>query len=338
MVANGFEGVPWFIGGGAKHSAEIARLAAVLGGSGMVEGVAGPNDLKVVPTSGTANGQVHVNLGACSVLNRSANALSQKYICRETQVSDLTITSTGGSGRSDLIVVSVEDPQYPPFSTSGWSQSQIENGPYVFPRVISGVPNTTKRMADLASFAGGIYVNRSMLALARIDIPSGTSAITAGMIKDLRKLQSPHSEAVYSQQVGTAWGETLGTGATSWTNWPNNSLSVDIPTWATHAFITITLNTVATDGVASDFNPRISLGSLTSQSAAWDYNGSPPGATGGNKLPFPMFAEFDVTSLQGQTVTLRPQAQRTFVTNAGLVQFDPNSQIIFDVRFFEKVL
>lgn len=338
MVANGFEGVPWFVGGGAKHSAEIARLAAVMGGSGMVEGIAAPGDLKVSATAGTADSNVHMAIGATSVLNRSANAKSQKYITRATQVSDIAIAATGGSGRSDLIVVSVEDPQYPPFSTSGWSQTQIENGPYVFPRIISGVPNTTKRVSDLgAGFAGGIYVSRSMIAIARIDIPAGTTNITSGMIKDLRKLQSPHTDQVMAIVSGQTWGEVLGTGATSWTNFPNVSISIDVPTWATRAFITLTLNTVATDGVASDANARVSIGGLTAQSAAWDYNGAPPGA-GGHKLPFPIVGDLDVTSLQGQTVTVRPQMIRTFTSNAGLIQFDPNSACVFDVRFMEQVV
>lgn len=334
MVANGFEGVPWFVGGGAKHSAEIARLAAFLGGAGPNEGIAASGDLKV-SQSGTADGNVHMAIGACSVLNRSSNALSQKYICRATQVSDIPIASTGGAGRSDLVVVSVEDPQYPPFSSSGWTTTQIENGPYVFPRVLSGVPNTAKTPRD----AGATYNNRSMLAIARIDIPAGTTNITSSMIKDLRRLQSPQETTKRSLQPGPASPQFMAVGDTgAYKDFPTNTFQVEVPPWATDAAVTITINTVASDA-ASDYVPRIYFGGLTALSGAWDYNGNGGTSVGyWEKLTFPMYAEFDVRSLQGQTVTCKPQGIRIFPGNTGQILVDAYAQIAFEVAFSQRAL
>lgn len=329
MVANGLEGVPWMISG-ADHSADVARVLAYAATAG-TSGIISPGDLKVVP-SGTANMQVHMGVGAFAVVNKSGGVQSQSYVGRGTAVSDITVATTGSSARSDLVVVRVKDPQFAPYQGLYTNPTDIANGPYAFPEIIPGVAANTVRAEQLG-------LPQSLYAVARIDVPANTtSGITSGMIKDLRQLVAPHSSRVLAQQSGTTWGEYLNIGDTAWKNWPVNALSVDVPSWATNAFVTLTLNTVATDAIASDFNPRINFGGLTFQSAAWDYNGAPAGA-GGSKLPFTMFADLDVTSLAGQTgVLVRPQAMRTWTTNTGQVWFDPNSQIIFDIVFQQRPL
>lgn len=323
MVANGFEGVPWMVGGGAKHSANIGRVLAFMACGGQ-SGIAAPGDLKI-SQSGTADKFVHMATGALSVVNRAGNARNEAYIGRATAVSDIEIAPTGSSARSDLIVARIKDPQY----NQSITPASVADGPYVFPEIISGVASNIKRVEQL-------NLSEAVYAVARIDIPPNTTAITSAMIKDLRQLAQPHSHDEDAIQSGTTWAEWLLTSDTNWKNWPNNALQLDVPPWATHAFVRIDLNAVGLNGVPADFSPRINLGGLTAASPNFDYNGSPPGA-GAEKLPFTLFAQFDVRSLAGQTVTLRPQAARIFATTStGEIWFDPNSQVIFSVKFQER--
>lgn len=323
MVANGMEGVPWMVGGGAKHSANVGRVLAFMASGGQ-DGIASPADLKVSPSS-TPDGNVHVAVGAFSVLNRESNSRNEAYVGRGIAVSDIPISPSGSSPRSDLVVVRLRDPQY------GYAApSDVANGPYAFPEVVPGVPSNTRRADQVASLIG-----KSVYALARIDLPANTTAITAGMIKDLRKLAQAHQYHFVNQQTGIGFEQLT---SSNWVNWPSNSIDVDVPPWATNAFVKVTLNTVVTDGASSDFNPRISFGGITMQSAAWDYNGS--NGFGGEKMPFIMTADLDVRSIAGTTATLRTQAMRTFTSATGtaLVQFDIYSQIIYEVDFQERPL
>lgn len=324
MVANGFEGVPWMVGGGqAKHSANVGRLVAYAATTGQ-SGVIKPGDLKVSASTPTPDGKVHIGVGAVAIVNEYANAQSESYLGRATLVSDLDISPTGpGAGRSDLVVVRIKDPQY------GWqTPADAINGPYAIPEIIPGVPSGTK-------YAEELNLQQALYAVARIDLPVNTSTITQGMINDLRHLAQPHASHFVNQQAG---GQPELLTSSDWVNWPSNSIDIEVPQWATHAFVKATINTVVTDGNSSDFNPRISFGGIVGQSAAWDYNGS--SGFGAEKIPFIMTAFLDIRTLAGTTSKLRTQAMRTFVESTGsaLVQFDGWSQIIYEVDFQERIV
>lgn len=336
MVANGFEGVPWFIGGGAKVSRRVARVLAysAFGGN---EGVAGPNDLKVVATAGTADMNVHIGTGAFGVLNRSTGVQNEAYAGRATQVSDLLIPPTGTGARSDLIVARIEDPEFPPWSAYDPvnQADMVANGPYAFPRRISGVASNVISAAQLG-------LNQSMIALARLDIPAGTTgAITPDMIKDLRQLIAPKTvefNQVQSTPPNTNPNYLLVTD-TNWTNWPTNSFRVTVPVWATHALIEVWLNQVQIDG-GGNFNGRINIGGLTGDSPNFDYN-PPVGNADGTVVgvPYTAIADIDVHTLQGQTVDVRFQAQRTFINASNTTHIwmgggtSPHQQVVFKVKF-----
>lgn len=233
MVANGFEGVPWMVGGGAKHSANVGRVLAYAATSG-AEGVVAPTDCKVSASAPTPDGYVHVGTGAVVVRNRYGSASSESYIARANQVSDLQVASTGSSARSDLVVVRIKDPQY-----GGQAPASVADGPYAFPEIIPGVPAGTTDAKQIAAL-----LNQPVYAIARIDQPANnsTGAITAGMVKSLRKLAQPRSE---TRNYGGGTGleaaaiftvaDTYGHGDLfDSAPLPNIQPMIDIPEWATH--------------------------------------------------------------------------------------------------------
>jgi hypothetical protein len=104
-----WDSTPWFPGVvGARVSAETARLVANMAVQGG-EGVGGPDDCKVVPTTGGIN----VVPGAAAVLNNNAGATGrQSYVGRLATNDFVSIPSASTGARSDAIIVSIEDPQY----------------------------------------------------------------------------------------------------------------------------------------------------------------------------------------------------------------------------------
>lgn len=224
---NGFEGVPWMVGGGAKHSADVGRLLGYLATAGS-EGVVLPTDWKVTPSLPTANAQVHVGPGAGGIVNRSPGVTSQSYAARSTAVSDLDVAPTGGSARSDLVVIRIKDPQFAPWTAYDpvTQATQVQNGPYAFPEIISGVAaNTTD--------ARSLGLTQSMYAVARIDMPAGASTVQASYIKDLRKLIQPKRDV--EQLVSAQPPADQRATATAFARWITPaSFPVAIPEWATH--------------------------------------------------------------------------------------------------------
>lgn len=215
-----WDSVPWFIGGGAQHSPEVARLLAYAATNG-AEGVVSPGDLKVAPLD-VPGASVRVLAGACLVPNRAAGGIAQTYVGRNPSQDVVAIGATGsGAGRSDLVVARVEDPF---MAGEPWDDpADPITGPYIFTRVISNVPAGTTRLQDVPGHAG-----ESGIALARIDVPANTGAITTGMIKDLRKLAQARSSTAYDVQNPPAQ-DFVGRGEIEWHNWPSNALSVEIP-------------------------------------------------------------------------------------------------------------
>ncbi|MBC9000510.1 hypothetical protein [Micromonospora aurantiaca (nom. illeg.)] len=225
----GWDGVPWMVGGGAQHSAEVARMLAFVAFRGN-EGVVGPDDLKVkalaVPGAG-----VTVDPGACSILCRAAGQLHQAYAGRCATQDTAGIAATGaGAGRSDLVIARVEDPW---LAGEPWSDpADPAVGPYINTVVIPGVPPTTRRLTDLGLGFSGI-------ALARVDIPPSTATVTQAMIADLRRIANPRRER---DLVVKFPGGDNNISGTAYGVWPAASqISVEVPAWATHVRVNITL-------------------------------------------------------------------------------------------------
>lgn len=340
MVSNGFEGVPWMIGGGAQHSADVGRLLAYAALNG-AEGVIAPGDLKVVATAGTADGQIHVARGAVSVLNRSTNAYSQSYTGRATQVSDLTPASTGASGRSDLVVVRVKDPQFPPYQGMYSADASIKNGPYIFPEIISGVPANTTDAFALAGEAG-----RSVYAIARLDIPPNTTKFTDSMIKDLRDLAMPRSlSRAYGGQPTKSQDYHVGSVDSgdpySMAGFSDVQPMIDIPKWATHVDVSV----IATSIFSASFTPPntnlmynngaclVKLGSLFGPHINYDLPDQPSGESNMFTLQAANINAPVPVELRGT----RQQASLRVRIDSGQIIAQPWSMVLFQVSFYERV-
>lgn len=240
-----WDSVPWFVGGGAQHSPEVARLLAYAATSG-AEGIVTPSDLKVTPLD-VPGGAIRVMPGAALVLNRSAGGSQQTYVARLPQAEQVAIAPTGSSGpRTDMIVAQIEDPFLP---GEPWQEPADPTvGPYVFTRVIPNVPADATRIQDVPGYAG-----RSAIPLARIKLPASTGTVTAAMITDLRKVAQPREQSevramnvlgnekytINSTTAAPAGGQT----------WPAQAedigIEINIPEWATVVKVIATWGSVA---------------------------------------------------------------------------------------------
>lgn len=225
---------PWFVGGGAEHSPEVARLLAYASTSG-AEGIVEPSSLKVTAQQ-VANGTVRAITGAALILNRYAGGSQQTYALRNPTATDVTIPATGSAGgRTDLIVARVLDPQYegqPPANPLTFQYARIER--------IGSVPAGTKTAKEL-------NLGYPAIALARITLPANTGTVTSEMITDLREVALPRTKSeLRTYALTSGEGHTLGnTGAyPTQATWPieaaNAWADLEIPEWATRMKIILT--------------------------------------------------------------------------------------------------
>jgi hypothetical protein len=314
-----WDSVPWFIGGGAQHSPEVARVLSYAAFRGN-EGILGPLDLAVKALT-VPGGSVTVDPGVVTILSRATGGAYQAYSGRLATQDTLAIPATGGSARSDLIVARVEDPY---MAGEPWSDpTDPTTGPYIFTRRIPGVPNTTKDVASLG-------LGYSAIALARVDIPASTGTITQAMITDLRKVANPRRER---DLIAQAWGSTNTLTASSYTEWPTGAhWSIAVPTWATQIKILATWAQILTPSTAS--NPSggllIAFGSLSSSTVAYDTTSNTGASRStyvcGDRLAIPW-------SMRGTTQTLTLKGTRGAGT--GAIQADSYSALSVDYEFSE---
>lgn len=231
----GWDPNPWMVAG-ARHSAEVCRMLAYMATEGR-EGIIAPGHLKVVQRA-VPSGGVRILTGGCGILARWTTF--QLYAGRMTSEDDTAIAATApGVTRSDLVIARVEDPAD---AAGGWPvPADPLLGPYIFTRVLQGVPATTKRLSDVQPTQSGI-------ALARIDIPAATATITDAMIKPLAPLiggtefdsdssnATPFiAEAHFSNAKAPSVASTLLGNENAYKDWPTDaSWTVPVPSWATH--------------------------------------------------------------------------------------------------------
>ena len=215
------ERVPYLVGGGFEHSAEVMRamLAAATSGA---EGIVNAGDFKVRPLSvpGTS---VRVAPGNALIRNSYGGGQAQTYACRAGSETEVPIEATGSAGaRTDLIVARIDDPTYQggSFDPLTFEAARFE--------VIQGVPASTKTVA-------GLGLSYPAIALARITLPASTGTVTAGMITDLRAVALPRKERflfVHPLVQGDGL-QRLGSEDINGQWWPGvTNFKVDVPVWA----------------------------------------------------------------------------------------------------------
>lgn len=313
-----WDSVPWFVGGGAEHSPEVARLLAYAATNG-AEGLVSTGDLKVRELS-TPGSSVRVAPGAALILNRASGGDLQTYVARMKTEETIAIAATGsGSGRSDLVVARIEDPW---LAGEPWQDPvNPKVGPYVFTRVISNVPSGTTKVTDLG-------LGYSAIPLARIDLPASTSTITSGMITDLRKLANPRE---HRELLVSSISSTVTANASSWTDWNAYVPSVYVPEWATYMNIVTTVAGALIWSANTDGNIRNGLGSTFGTSQVVDFD-NPSGPT--RETLTVQTSTTISSSMRGTTQNLRLQAY----FSRGSLEANPGTQIIHDIQFSEKAV
>lgn len=321
--------VPWAITGSALDTFVMRQFANFA--TRDAEGIQLPGDCKVTAT-GIPSGNVNIAAGGLLIRNAQAAAAGdgQSYVGRITSDTLHPVPPTGGSARSDLIMMTIKDPDFSPWSPwpIGTDPNVIQYGPYFYPERLAVAGGTTKA-AQVVAY--------SAYALARLDLPPGTTNVTNAMIADLRGLAQPRVGFARAVQPGPGVQDNLLLADTSYNTFPANTLALTIPTWATNCVANISLNNVKVQG-AADFESRVNLGGLTGPAVPFDYLGNGISSTFVEGIPFTVSADLDVRSLQGQTVVAQVQSRRTFTSNDGAIWVDKRQQVVYDLMFVERAI
>lgn len=297
---------------GAVHPAEQFRMMVrdlARGAEGVTEG----DDLKVTQRS-TPGGGVVVGDGSAVVQGR-ADAFQGHYAACNAGAVDVTIAATGGSARSDMLILRVEDPQY-----EGTLDPQVDQ--IVYFQVISNVSSSATAIPD----------GRTGIPLARIDIPSSTSTITNAMITDLRKIANPRRDRRLYTQSPTTDSALIGSSATFSYFSTAPGWNIAIPTWA--SIVRLRVDVCPIRFSVNDYYGylRATFGaSLTVQQTAIDDN------QGAIVRRIPAICADTLTipdTYRGTTQLLRAQASG-LAGQAGRINVGPPTTLIADVEFEE---
>jgi hypothetical protein len=339
-----WDAAPWIVGG-ANTSAEVARTVAYASFNGQ-EGVIVPSQLQVrqlaIPGAG-----VRISPGVCSILCRHAGGDGQCYVGRLISEESPAISSTApGVPRSDLIVARVEDPN---IEGAGWS-SPLPDGPFIFSRVLPGVPATTLTLQQ-------IYPTQSGIALARIDIPGGTGTITTAMIKPLTSLvdlatggQTIDDPASGTPVLATPSYQATKVGATpsnltpaqtTFIDWPSTAWwDVPIPSWATHGHVEVMLYNVAHWGGGTGIWGQLELmmDGVTQYQAPFDKNDMGSDIGGGNRSDFPLISPSPVaipSALRGRVKRFKVRGRQETGPPAptSTIGVDSSSIFVLKIKF-----
>lgn len=215
------ERVPYLVGGGFEHSAEIMRVMLAASTSG-AEGIMSPGNLKVtpLPVPGTS---VVVAPGNALIRNSYGGGDGQTYATRAPQQTEVPIVATGSAGgRTDLIVARIDDPTYggDSFDPVTFEAAKFE--------VIRGVPSGTKSAKELG-------LGYPAIELAKVTLPASTGTVTSAMIKDLRSMALPRKERhLFTHNLAVEETDTISSpvGDEMGEAWPNVFWNFEIPDWA----------------------------------------------------------------------------------------------------------
>ncbi|QKW31412.1 hypothetical protein HUT11_35185 (plasmid) [Streptomyces seoulensis] len=205
---------------GATHPAQQFRMLVrdlARGSEGITQG----DDMKVTQRS-TPGAGVSVSDGSAVIKGR-ANAWQGHYAACNIGTADVPIASTGGTARSDMVILRVKDPDYE--GSLNPATAQID-----YFDVISNVSSSATVIPD----------GSTGIPLARIDLPANTSVVTNAMITDIRKIANPRRDrTLYTQSPASLSNLITGVSSlyTAFTTAPGWNIA--IPDWATSAKIKI---------------------------------------------------------------------------------------------------
>ncbi|MFJ7297548.1 hypothetical protein [Streptomyces collinus] len=304
----------------AEHSAQQFRM--------MIKDLARDNqgvttglDMKVTALS-TPGAGVQVGDGS-AVIAGKVSSVQGYYNAYNIGSDTVGISATGGVGRSDMLVLRVEDPEYE------GTRDPAED-PIVFFEI---VPNVSSSATTVPS-------GYSAIPLARIDIPASTATITNAMITDLRKIANPRRErTLYQHFYSGALTQISGTSGT-WQNFPSAvNWTIPIPAWAGKVKVVLTAAGIRLDDGFVFGGYTFQLGT---KEAAQSVNIDDNQGTGVRRQTYITADTLSLTdtagaAMRGTNQTLRPRMRCTS-GNAGKIGADGATTFIADVEFEEAAL
>lgn len=311
---------------GAAHTAQQFRML-VKDLSRDNEGVTTGLDLKVSALS-TPGAGVQIGDGSGVIAGR-VSPVQGHYAAYNIGTDTADISATGGTGRSDMLVLRVEDPEYE-------GTRDPETDPIVFFEIVPNVSSTATTVPS----------GYSAIPLARIDIPASTATITNAMIVDLRQVANQRRERILYPFYPSNTYAISGTSETWKTHPalpsaspPGNMRNIWIPPWARQALVIFSVSNLrlADGNVWGGF--RFQLGTI--EAAQWvgidDNQGTAP-----RRVPNEMVEIIDLTTTAGAAMrgTWQPfySRMRTRSTNAGTITVDDTTTFKIDVEFLEGPL
>lgn len=324
------ERVPYLVGGGFEHSAEVMRamLAAATSGA---EGIVNAGDMKVQPLNvpGTS---VRVAPGNALVRNSYGGGSAQTYAARSSSQTEVPIQSTGSSAaRADMIVARIDDPTYDggSFDPATFEAARFE--------VIQGVGSnvTTVEALDLSYPA---------IPLARVNLPKSTGTVTADMITDLRSIAIPRVQRhlfTYALRTGES-DRLLGpVGDVEGEAWPNHYWYFNIPSWAQRVRVRAILGGVRVEEKAPNNYGHLYVrfgtipNGFNTQTTRWDISTANGGVT---RQTF-MCADDRSVPSAWRGVDTRAYIRGSRVNNnANTPELDAFSSISLDLEFYETAV
>lgn len=302
---------------GATHTAQQFRMM-VRDLARDNQGVTTGSDLKVTALA-TPGAGVQVADGS-AVITGQVSSIQGSYSAYNIGSDTVDISATGGSPRSDMLVLRVEDPDY-----EGTRDPAVD--PIVFWEV---VPNVSGSATTVPS-------GYSAIPIARIDIPASTATITNAMIVDLRQVANPRRERIlYPYYASDPLVEISGTSET-WQTFPNLTMAtIAIPAWAATAKVVFSASNIRLDDGNVWGGFRFMLGTV--EAAQWTNIDDNQGATA-RRTYCEMVETIDLTTTAGAAMRGTNQAfksrMRTRSANAGSIGVDATTTFKIDVEFTE---
>lgn len=298
---------------GATHSAQQFRLLVrdlARGNEGITEG----DDLQVSQRL-VAGAGVTVGDGSAVVQGRD-DPFQGHYAVANIGDTDVDIAATGSTGRSDMLILRIEDPDYT--DTLNPATDQI-----AYFQIISNVSSAATTIPD----------GRTGIPLARIDIPPLTGTITDEMIHDLRTIANPRRDRSLYTQSPTSASNNIGGSSNSYSYFTTSpGWNIAVPSWA--STVTVRLDIAGLRLTAGNIfgGFRATFGSVRAlQPVIIDDNQG----SGTRRLNAICADTQDIpSSYRGTTQLLRVQFAG-YSGNAGTVNIDTSSTLIADVEFFE---
>ncbi|MFJ1900542.1 hypothetical protein [Streptomyces sp. NPDC088115] len=306
---------------GASHTAQQFRM--------MVKDLARDNqgvttglDLRVTALA-TPGAGVQISDGS-AVIAGKVSPVQGYYSAYNIGTDTVDIAATGGTPRSDMIVLRVEDPQY-----EGTRNPATD--PIVFWEVIPNVSSTATTVPS----------GYSAIPIARIDIPASTATITNTYIKDLRKVANPRRERILTPYYVTgALTEISGTSET-WKTHPNVTLAtLAIPAWAATAKIIFAATGIRLRGAYVYGKFRFMLGTVeASQQVNIDDNAGP----GVRRMFIEMVETINLTTtsgaaMRGTNQPIKSRMRTDPINDGGFIGVDSGTTFKIDVEFLEGPL